>query len=72
MRFEELRIDLEDLVGVYLPSPDWVDVPGSPFQVRTRWTDPIGTYWVRVKHKADHPIGDHLILCENKDCPGCI
>lgn len=49
MRFEELRIDLADMVGVRLPCPDWQDLPGSPLQVRTEWTDPVGTFYVRVK-----------------------
>jgi hypothetical protein len=35
--------------GVRLPTDDqWVDVPGSPFQVMTRGTDEVGTLWIRL------------------------
>lgn len=53
MRFEELRIDLVDMIGVRLPSPDWQDLPGSPLQARTVLTDPVGTFYVRVKPREN-------------------
>lgn len=35
--------------GVQLPTHEqWVDVPGSPFQVRTISTDELGAIWVRA------------------------
>ena len=64
--------------GVRLPSEDWVDVPDCPFQVKTQAEDLLGSFWVRVKpdYRATWakliPDADHLILCENPDCPGCM
>jgi hypothetical protein len=43
------EIDLRDL-GVQLPTHgQWVDVPGSPFQVKTQATDMVGTFSVRIR-----------------------
>jgi hypothetical protein len=42
------EIDLRK-AGVRLPSDEWIHVPGSPFQVRTRGTDPVGVFHVRIR-----------------------
>lgn len=41
---DELQISLD---GVKLPSDDWVNIPGTRLQVRTRMTDTFGTIYVR-------------------------
>lgn len=45
----EEQINIYQL-GVRLPTHgDWVDVPGSPLQVRTLGADQVGVFWVRVR-----------------------
>lgn len=46
---DELQINLD---GVKLPSDDWVNIPGTRLQVRTRMIDPFGTIYVRKDPEA--------------------
>lgn len=52
------RISLADK-GVLLPTNDeWVDVPGTPFQVRTLDTDCIGSFHLRLNPEM-RPMVNH-------------
>lgn len=43
------EIDLQEH-GVQLPTHDqWVDIPGSPFQVMTKGQDVYPVMWVRIR-----------------------
>lgn len=78
---EEKQININGL-GVQLPTHDkWVDVPGSPLQVKTRAQDLLGSFWVRVRptysaywteFMSEARIGDHWAECTNRNCPGCV
>lgn len=48
----ELQINLD---GVKLPSDDWVNIPGTWLQVRTKMTDPFGTIYLRQHPDAPCP-----------------
>lgn len=82
----EEQINIYQL-GVRLPTyGNWVDVPGSPFQVQAHLHDLAGSFRVRVrpaysaywtefmsdKEAGETRIGDHWVECTNRNCPGCV
>lgn len=57
----ELQINLD---GVKLPSDDWVNIPGTWLQVRTKMTDPVGTVYVRRNPEAVRPAPEDRLWME--------
>lgn len=45
----------QTLAGVRLPTGcEWVDLPGTPYQVRTFGSDLAGTFWLRLNPSRSH------------------
>lgn len=59
------EIDLRDR-GVQIPTRDqWVDIPGSPFQVMTRGRDDIGIIHIRFKPELAHHWSEFRAMMES-------
>jgi hypothetical protein len=53
--------------GILYPASVWTTLPGTDVQVLMRQEDPVGS--VRYRY---HPKEQHMLLCDDAHCLGCL